>query len=269
MNQLQVFNYGQKEIRTIVVDGETEWIAKDLCEVLDLGNVSQALARLDEDEKGVTSNDTLGGPQEMLTVNESGLYSLILGSKKPEAKPFKRWITHEVLPTIRKTGAYITDAAQPEMLRAKADEMDRMQIINEAARIIMPVMEEAGVKPHYKALLLTKIYGKAGIELPMPQMAVEAETFDRTQIAIAVGAYSQAGNKPHAQLIGRIISTMTLSEDEVELVPYEKNGHMDTVEKYAQSVVDKVRHYLHEVGWPSVVSVGGKNFKMSWKRQVA
>lgn len=81
-------------------------MAKDVCDVLGLENSRDTLVRLDADEKGVGSIDTPGGRQQMLTVNESGLYSLILSSKKPEAKPFKRWITHEVLPSISKTGSY-------------------------------------------------------------------------------------------------------------------------------------------------------------------
>jgi anti-repressor protein len=84
-------------------------VAKDICEILDLGTTSKAIERLDNDEKGVNSIPTLGGLQTLSVVSESGLYSLTLGSKKPEAKPFKRWITHEVIPTIRKTGGYVSN----------------------------------------------------------------------------------------------------------------------------------------------------------------
>ena len=75
-----------------------------MCRALGLGNSSKAIMPLDDDEKGITISDTLGGKQEMTTINEPGLYSLILRSRKPEAKAFKRWITHEVIPAIRKTG---------------------------------------------------------------------------------------------------------------------------------------------------------------------
>ncbi len=90
---------------------------KDVCEVLGIGNTSQALSYLEEDEKGVTINDTPGGNQQVSIVNEPGLYSLILRSRKPEAKLFKRWITHEVLPTIRRTGgAYLSLQKAEEIL---------------------------------------------------------------------------------------------------------------------------------------------------------
>jgi prophage antirepressor-like protein len=87
-------------------DGVTWWVAQDVCEVLDLGNVSKACSRLDDDEKGITSSDTLGGSQSFLTVNEFGLFNLILGSRKPEAKAFRRWVTHDVLSQIWRTGRY-------------------------------------------------------------------------------------------------------------------------------------------------------------------
>ncbi|KJH58956.1 antirepressor [Bacillus licheniformis] len=105
----KVFNYQDQQVRTVVKDNEPWFVAKDVCSVLEIKNNRDALARLDEDEKGVVLTDTLGGTQELTAVNEPGLYSLILGSRKPEAKQFKRWITHEVIPTIRKTGGYVAN----------------------------------------------------------------------------------------------------------------------------------------------------------------
>ncbi|ETK29931.1 putative prophage antirepressor [Paenibacillus larvae subsp. larvae DSM 25719] len=109
MNQLQVFNFTGKDVRVIMKDGHPWWVAKDVCGVLEIKNNRDALSRMDEDEKGVVSIDTLGGAQQMQVLNESGLYSLVLSSRKPESKKFKRWVTHEVLPAIRKTGMYATD----------------------------------------------------------------------------------------------------------------------------------------------------------------
>lgn len=106
MTALTPFQYGVHAVRTLVVDGEPAFIANDLCAVLELTNPRQALAGLDADEKGVTTADTLGGAQQISYVTEAGMYSLVLRSRKPEAKAFKRWLTHEVLPAIRKTGAY-------------------------------------------------------------------------------------------------------------------------------------------------------------------
>ena len=111
MNELQIFKSHEfGEIRTTIQNGEPWFVAADVCKALDIENNRKATNRLDDDEKGVTSSDTLGGKQKLTIVNEAGLYSLVLGSRKPEAKAFKRWITHEVLPTIRRTGGYVNSA---------------------------------------------------------------------------------------------------------------------------------------------------------------
>jgi prophage antirepressor-like protein len=117
MNELtNVFKYGGNELRTILKDGEPWFAAKDVCKVLELTNPSVAIGRLDEDE--VTKFNLGGLSGEINAVNEAGLYSLILGSRKPEAKQFKRWITHEVLPSIRKTGQYVKPLSEREQLVA-------------------------------------------------------------------------------------------------------------------------------------------------------
>jgi anti-repressor protein len=117
MNQIsKVFQFGSNQVRTVLLNNDPWFVAKDVCTVLELNDVSKAVSRLDEDEKGTNIIPTPGGNQNLLTVNEAGLYSLILTSRKPEAKQFKRWVTHEVLPSIRKHGAYLTDDALEKTL---------------------------------------------------------------------------------------------------------------------------------------------------------
>lgn len=106
MANIQVFEYQNSKVRTVDMDGEAWFVLKDVCAVLGISNNRMAADRLDDDEKGVSLIDTLGGKQEMVIVNESGLYHIILRSDKPEAAPFRRWVTNDVLPTIRKTGSY-------------------------------------------------------------------------------------------------------------------------------------------------------------------
>ncbi len=113
MTDLQHFEFHGTMVRTVMVAGEACFIARDLCTVLDIRNTSDAMSSLDEDEKGVATTDTLGGAQQMTYVTEAGMYSLVLRSRKPEAKAFKRWVTHEVLPAIRRTGTYSGPAAVP------------------------------------------------------------------------------------------------------------------------------------------------------------
>ncbi|MEK4882613.1 MULTISPECIES: phage antirepressor KilAC domain-containing protein [Paenibacillus] len=105
MNQLQQFMYGHQEVRSTLIDEQPWFVAKDVCDVLEIANPTQAINRLDVDERSMLN---IGRQGEANVVNEYGLYSLIIGSRKPEAKQFKRWITHEVIPSIRKHGAYMT-----------------------------------------------------------------------------------------------------------------------------------------------------------------
>lgn len=135
MNDLQIFNNDEfGEIRTVVIEGEPYFIAKDITDRLGFLNGRKAIAdHVDEDDKGVTKCYTHGGIQEMTVINESGLFSLILSSKLPEAKKFRRWVTSEVLPTIRRTGGYHLPQTYQEALREladKQDEIDKLEKIN-------------------------------------------------------------------------------------------------------------------------------------------
>lgn len=136
MNDLQVFeNEEFGEIRTVEIDGEPHFVAKDVTDILGYSNSRKAISdHVDEEDKGVTKCDTLGGIQNLTVINESGLYSLILGSRIPGAKKFKRWVTSEVLPQIRKTGGYQMPQTYSEALRAladKAEEADRLMLVNQ------------------------------------------------------------------------------------------------------------------------------------------
>ena len=145
MNNLQVFNYNGNEVRTIQKDGEPWWVLKDVCGILGISKYRDTASRLDEDERGSVRVDTPGGEQEMTVVNESGLYNVILRSDKPEAKPFRKWVTSEVLPSIRKHGAYMTPQKIEEALlnpdtiiklatNLKAEREKRMELERQAEK---------------------------------------------------------------------------------------------------------------------------------------
>ena len=116
MNDLQIFIYGVEQLRTIQREDGLWWVLRDVCRVLGLDSPHKVAARLDDDEKGRNLIPTLGGTQEMTIINEPGLYAVILRSDKPEAKAFKRWVTHDVLPTIRRTGTYGVSQKQLDRL---------------------------------------------------------------------------------------------------------------------------------------------------------
>lgn len=152
MTGLQIFehqDFGQ--IRVVEQDGEPWFVAADVCRALDLSDTSKSLERLDEDEKGTSLIRTLGGEQQMSIVNEPGLYSLVLGSRKPEAKAFKRWITHEVLPSIRQTGGYSLVAVPPavEQRRLTTDDYLKAATLvancrNERLPYVLGFLEQGG-----------------------------------------------------------------------------------------------------------------------------
>lgn len=109
-NQIQLFNFENQQVRTLKIDGEPYFVGKDVAAILSYSRTADAIKQhVDEEDKGVGKIQTPGGKQNLTIINESGLYSLILASKMPNAKRFKRWVTSEVLPTIRRHGAYMTD----------------------------------------------------------------------------------------------------------------------------------------------------------------
>lgn len=151
-NHLMIFENPEfGAVRSILIDGEPWFVAADVCKALELEKTNRALSRLDDDEKGAHSVSTPGGRQRMSIISESGLYSLILGSRKPEARAFKRWITHEVIPSIRKHGAYMTDSlldaleahpeAVPEYLNHLRSENARNRELTRRLRLALPKAE--------------------------------------------------------------------------------------------------------------------------------
>jgi prophage antirepressor-like protein len=127
--QIIPFNYKSKTIRVIQDEnGDPWWVAKEACKIIGLEDTHKAVQRLEIDEKGRKIIPTPGGNQEMWVINEPGLYSLMLRSNKPEAKQFKKWITHDVLPTIRKTGKYeIQGMFELDLIIRSAHELKKLE----------------------------------------------------------------------------------------------------------------------------------------------
>lgn len=113
------FNATSQEIRSFLIEQDPWFVAKDICNILGLSNSRKAISSLDDDEKGVTKSDTPGGKQSLSIINESGLYALVLRSNKPEAKVFRKWITSEVLPAIRKKGYYSANLQKDDFIDAR------------------------------------------------------------------------------------------------------------------------------------------------------
>lgn len=166
MNELQVFNYHDTPIRTVERDGELWWVLKDVCEVLGIVDSKSVPRRLDSDEVVlIPLVDSRGRKQEMYAVNEPGLYKVILRSDKPDAKDMMRWVTHDILPSIRRTGSYALEqaqvmspaqliAAQAQLLVDMERRMDEMQGQTRALEAKVDTAIKAFARPaedHWKA----------------------------------------------------------------------------------------------------------------------
>lgn len=224
MNELQIFSFRDAQVRMLLISGEPWWVAKDVCDVLDLDNVSQALSGLDDDEKNTVSiPDGNRGNPNMAIVNEAGLYSLVLRSRKPEAKAFKRWITHEVLPAIRKTGTYsvgqLPGAEQPKLLSAAQQEREAAAIVRSrmaAARALHVDENQAKLSAMKTALLKTGIDYKADFNLTNTLVApVQTRYLTPTEI----------GQRLHPNRNGRQINQLLLGKGFQEEIR-DDEGHL-------------------------------------------
>lgn len=234
MSGLAIFNYEGKEVRTIQKNGETWWVAKDVCDVFGEANRNRAMQSLDEDEKGYTQMTTPGGVQQVAIVNEPGLYSLLFAMQPSKArgvndeyifereqklKKFKRWVTHEVLPSIRKHGLYAVDEllANPDLWIKALQELKAERIKNLALEETIGIQEQqiAEMKPkasYYDVVLncknavaittIAKDYGKSGRWLNdyLHQLGVQ---FRQSKIWLLYQKHAQHGytvTKTHSYL---------------------------------------------------------------------
>lgn len=171
MNELTIFEYAKKPVRTVMKGVEPWFVAKDVCDVLGLTNSREALSSLDEDEKGVSNTDTLGGKQEIAIVSEPGLYKLIFRSRKDTAKAFTRWVTHEVLPSLRR-GETVGGGreAKTAALMAALGEVKAPEARREIVCALVGAEMGTEAESHLRATLEARYYTTAEL----------AQTFDTT-----------------------------------------------------------------------------------------
>jgi len=216
--KLQTFSFDDNEVRTVVQNGELWFVANDVTKILGLDRTQ--VRRLDEDEKGVRIIHTPGGRQEVNVINEFGLYSLILSSRKPEAKQFKRWVTHEVLPSIRKTGRYA-----------------------------LPSADEIASSHPARLMIEGRTWGKKFSEVEKMRetnmVFISAE-----EVARRCGIYTTAKYmaKPHGKFIHNLIHAQLIEIDEEEVI--------FNPTCYLESVVPKVLDWLERRNYPNEITFG-------------
>ena len=243
--QLVPFDFEGSQVRVVTdARGEPWFVAADVLSTISLDR--KALERLDDDEKGVNSIHTPGGTQEMTTVNEPGLYALVLGSRKAEAKRFKRWVTHEVLPAIRKTGSFAV-SAMAALPAPTQDRVTSLLLIGEA------VAKVPGVKVGIAmAATLTCIHENTGLAIETLRRALPAAnepicSLNATQLGKLVGLSAKTTNLRLANLGLQVRN----ERDEWELtepgeawaeaLPYSRNGHSGYQILWNPSVAQELR----------------------------
>lgn len=248
MNQIVAFDFESHNVRVVLdAGGQPQFVGADVCDALAIRNSRDAIARLDEDEKGVAITDTLGGKQELSVINESGLYSLIMTSRKPEAKRFKRWVTHDVLPSIRKTGSYAPPSSIAALPAPAQDRVCAILLIGDA------VAKVPGVKPGIAmAATLTCISDNTGLKVEQFRRALPVASepicsLNPTQIGELVGVSARSVNS-RLQNLGFQFKN---DRDEWELtesgkkwaeaLPYSRNGHSGYQILWNPVVADELR----------------------------
>ena len=215
MNNIQVFsNDSFGEIRTVQQGEDILFVAADVCRALEIKNARDAINRLDDDEKGVVLTDTLGGKQKVNAVNEYGLYNLVLSSRKPEAKAFKRWITHEVLPSIRKTGSYSKPTKQPTAIQQQRAEAMLLNAKSRQSKLWLTIADKTDIKEYKHICQQKAAEALAGVPV-LPMEEVTEKTYSATEIARMLGT--------NANKIGKLANAHHLKTAEYGKLFYDKS----------------------------------------------
>lgn len=261
MNTLMIFEKHKVEI--LEIDGQILFNPYDVGNCLDIKNVRDSIKNFNQNQVIKLTNSDVGNTnirklnnagENFLT--ESGVYKLVFKSRKPNAEKFTDWIADEVLPSIRKTGTYKTN-------QDTKNHLESIEAINEAANIIIPIVEAVGMEPIHKSYLLRQLYDKAGIEIPMIRVEQDAKLFDKTMIAEQLGVYS-ANGKPHAQAIGAIIKKLDIDNSNIVLTAFTKQGHTGTDYQYKDAVLQQVHQWLEDNNYPNKINDANKSYKVNY-----
>lgn len=269
-NELMMFE--EKKVEVLEYNGQILFNPYDCGECLELteSGVKTAISKMNDKQVIKLTNSEVAKynfrklnnrGENFLT--ESGVYKLIFKSQKEEAEKFQDWISDEVLPQIRQHGAYITDNANPEKLREKASEIEKLQLAYNSTSMLKELLDNAGFDNKSKLLTAKTLYKKAGIDLPI-EIEEDESFFDTKQIASKLKIYSKS-NKPAQLAVCEIIKKIDLEDSEVKGV-WETNGSWTgTVNKYTKSVIDKIRNWIEENNRPTKIQGEKKNYHVVYK----
>ncbi|MGG5403831.1 BRO family protein [Clostridioides difficile] len=286
MKNLIVKEFNGSQIYTFMWKEKSCWIANQIVGLFDYADVSKTIQDCIKAEdfeieqeydvlKGnefndfvttlnVVANNIISNKARSITIfYEDGLYGFLQYTDKPIGVQFRKWLRREVLPSIRQTGAYITNNADPDKLREKANEIESLDTVNKTIEILTPFLDNAGIDEKAKLLTAKTIYKKAGIELPL-EIEEKEHFFDTVQIATKLNIYSKTNN-PAFMAVCEIIKKLDIKEEEKLIVLANKKGWNGTTTKYSQSVIDKIRNWIEENNRPTKIQGEKKNFHVVYK----
>ncbi len=214
-------------------------------------NKKQAIVLKNPDVRDKDIRKLNNAGEKFLT--ESGVYKLIFKSRKPEAERFSDWVADDVLPRIRKTGSY-------EMPEKEKNKKEKLSSVNQMAKNITGLLQEAGVDAKFIAAEVVRIYTDNGYPVHSPVITEDSKLWDYTSIAKELGILSTNGN-PHDKAVSAIIQKLDLFADEIVRTAYSKNGHDGVTVQYKDSVLEKVKEWLEDNGYPTVIEYGLANGK--------
>lgn len=249
MNELKIFNNEEfGKIRTVTIDNEPWFVGKDVATALGYAKPENAISsHVSKEDKTSTLIQGSGSnyKSKAIIINESGLYTLIFGSKLESAKEFKHWVTSEVLPTLRKTGSY-------EMPKTK-QRNERLASVNNAVKILTPMLQAAGCNSKIQLLTAKSLYEKAGVNLPIT-IEADQQYVDTVHIARQARLYYKSSGKPADKAVNEIIRRLDLSEDMYTETWESKGKWQGTVRKYAPEVISMVKQWYADNGYPREIS---------------
>lgn len=249
MNELKIFNNEEfGKIRTVTIDNEPWFVGKDVATALGYAKPENAISsHVSKEDKTSTLIQGSGSnyKSKAIIINESGLYALIFGSKLESAKEFKHWVTSEVLPTLRKTGSY-------EMPKKKQSN-ERLASVNNAVKILTPMLQAAGCNSKIQLLTAKSLYEKAGVNLPIT-IEADQQYVDTVHIARQARLYYKSSGKPADKAVNEIIRRLDLSEDMYTETWESKGKWQGTVRKYAPEVIGMVKQWYADNGYPREIS---------------
>lgn len=257
MNELMIFEGHEVEI--FELNGQVLFNAKHVAEILGIKNVNDNISKMNEKQVVKLKNSDVGktdgrnskvGKTDFRKLHntgecfltESGVYKLVFKSRKPNAEAFTDWIADEVLPSLRQTGHY-------EMPKNKT-QSERLASINNAVKILTPMLEAAGCNSKIQLLTAKSLYEKAGVEIPV-QIEADNQYFDTVHIARKVGLYYQSSGKPADKAINEIIRRLDIPASMYTETWESKGNWQGTVRKYTPEVILMVKNWYAENGYPT------------------